>query len=160
MGGVISNIFGFAGEMASGQPRQEEAEFNAQEAKRSAKQAGVAAQEALLQGEQEAGVARMRGAEMVARQQLAYSASGFDASTGTPSDVAAGTMLWTELDARIAKNNAIRRSLGYKEAEAKYTSQAERIYKNLEAEDAQSGLRAAGHFVGAFGSAIGMGAGG
>lgn len=114
---------------------------NMNELERSAQLEEVNAVDALRQGEQDAGRARMKGSEMVARQRVAFSNSGVDASVGTPAQVAASTSMWTELDAQTSRNNAMRKAFGYKQSARKYRTESSSIQDQLNAEQVAGALK-------------------
>lgn len=121
VGGLVNNI-GSAIDYGA----KEQADYqNIAEYKRSSAIEEANAVDALRQGEQDAGRARMKGSEMVARQRVAFANSGVDASVGTPAQVASSTSMWAELDAQTTRNNAMRKAFGYKETARKYTQAAE-----------------------------------
>ena len=86
--------------------------------------ANDAADDAVRRGQKEAGGMREAGTQLAARQAVAYSNSGVDASSGTPADVIASTSTNSELDALTTENNAAREALGYKKHGIQWQAQA------------------------------------
>lgn len=82
-----------------------------------------AAADSIARGNQEAARARMLATQTIARQKVAFAASGVDASVGTPADAGAGTRMMSELDAQTLKNNAAREAWGFKTQSHKIAKQ-------------------------------------
>lgn len=97
------------------------------QARENAKLADRAASDAIARGTHEAGLARMAGTQTIGAQKVAYVASGFDPSVGTPANVAAQTRAISEMDALTAENNAAREAWGFK-------TQARRIREGAQTE--------------------------
>ncbi len=74
---------------------------------------GYNARQARLQGAAKQGQLLIQGGQLQAKQNLAYSNSGIDATTGTAAAVQADTAAQTQLDAQTAKNNAAREAWGF-----------------------------------------------
>lgn len=132
MGDMIS---GFAGLFQHGiefTEKQQADIFNAGELRKAAKAQQANAVDAMRQGAQEAGRARMKATQTVAEQQMAYAYSGIESSVGTPAVSTASTRLWGELDAATLKNNAYRKALGYKEVSRRYLAQEEQIKRSAQ----------------------------
>jgi hypothetical protein len=81
--------------------------------------------DALQRGAIEAGKARIAGSRLEAKQRVAYTASGVDASVGTPANVIADTAALGELDAQTVENNAAREAWGYRQKGAEFASEIE-----------------------------------
>lgn len=77
---------------------------------------------------------RSAGTQMIAKQRTAYTASGVDASQGTPLAVMADTRLMSELDARTLENNAARKVRGFREQKR----QADSEYRSAKNQDQQN----------------------
>lgn len=103
-------------------------------------------------GRIEEGKIRMAGSQLIARQKVAYAASGVALDTGTPASVMASQAGLTELDAQTAANNAARRVWGYK-------MQREQSEKNKDRKIDEAGRETIGSALGGAGQVIG-GAGG
>jgi len=100
---------------------------NLRELYRSAQLEDAAAADTLRQGALLAGLKRMQGSKLVAKQRLAYGASGVDAGVGTPAGVMAETSAIAELDAQTLQNNAVREAWGHTEIGRKYRVQAKQL---------------------------------
>jgi hypothetical protein len=85
---------------------------------------------------EDAGRVRSAGTQTIAKQATAYTASGVDASQGTPLSVMADTRLMSELDARTLENNAARKVRGFREQKR----QSEVEYRTRIAEQEQEGV--------------------
>lgn len=128
---------------------------NMNELERSAQLEEVNAVDALAQGETDAGLSRMKGSEMVARQRVAFASSGVDLSVGTPVQVASSTSRWAELDAQSARNNAMRKAFGYRETARKYRNQAVGIQDQLNADQVAGAFKLAGSMMSTAASGMG-----
>lgn len=84
-----------------------------------------AATDAMARGAVAEGRARLRGGLLQGHQRAQYAAAGVDVSSGSPLDVVASTAATTELDAEIARNNAMREAWGYKEQAKKFRRKAQ-----------------------------------
>ncbi|MFA5943194.1 MAG: hypothetical protein WC876_01870 [Candidatus Thermoplasmatota archaeon] len=87
--------------------------------------ANRAAADAIARGNQDAGRTRMATTQLIARQKVAFAASGVDPTVGTPADVAASTAMFGELKAKTDENNAAREAFGFKTYGLKYQQQAQ-----------------------------------
>jgi hypothetical protein len=114
---------------ASGQTTKKAAEYTAEMDRR-------ASQDALQLGAAEGADAKQRARQIIARQNAATGAAGFDSSTGTPLDLATEAAGFGELDALKSINNAQRRASGLN-AQANLTTYQGRMA-------AQGGLLTAG----------------
>ena len=110
--------------------------------------------DALRQGAQDAGRIRMKASDLVGQQQMAYAYSGVDPTVGTAATAAAGTRLWAELDVATAKNNALRKAMGYKEAARKSRAQVLALEKADEADLTGTALGWAGTLMDSFASGM------
>lgn len=120
---IVGAGLSIAGSIAGYGARETARRRNMAELERAAWLDEANAVDTMRQGEQEAGRQRMRGALTIARQQLAYAASGVDPTVGTPVVMARGAAMWAELDAQTATNNAARRAFGFKESARRYRLQ-------------------------------------
>ena len=84
-----------------------------------------AALDAGARGALAAGLARQQGTKLGAKQRVAFSNSGVDATVGTAADVIAETAMLTELDANTIRNNAAREAWGHKRTADKQTQEAD-----------------------------------
>lgn len=96
--------------------------------------------DALRRGSIAAGFQRMQGSALVAKQRVAYSNSGVDATVGTPADVAAGSLAFNEFDALTLENNAAREALGHKRTIDNLEQQRLLAYRKNDAVGAETGL--------------------
>lgn len=88
------------------------------------KLANDAAADAVQRGAKEAGAVRTAASQDAARQLVAYSNSGVDASVGTAADVQGATRAQGELNALTIQNNAAREAFGYKKHGIAFQDQA------------------------------------
>lgn len=91
-----------------------------QNAKISAKQAELAAQN----GAREEREMRQRGAAFAASQKAGFSASGLDIGAGSPLSVLMDTNYQNELDALTVRRNASNKVWGYQAEQTNFTNQA------------------------------------
>lgn len=87
--------------------------------------ANSAAADAVARGTAAAGVARIRGTLLGAKQNVAYANSGVDAGVGTAADVQGSTAAMSELDAKTLENNAAREAWGFKTHGMQFAQAAE-----------------------------------
>jgi len=87
-----------------------------QQLERENQQADMAIRGAQEKGAYESGKARAYGAQLAAKQRVAYANSGVDATKGTAAAVQSDTQGLSELDAQTASINAAREAWGYREA--------------------------------------------
>lgn len=116
-GAIIQGVLSVDSSIVEGQAAKRQADRNTQ-------QANEAATDATNRGVLEAGGARMAGSAAAARQAVAYTASGVDATVGTAANVQAGTKALAELDALTAENNAAREAWGYRKHGMDFQTQA------------------------------------
>lgn len=88
--------------------------------------AAIAGRDAMARGSRESSLVRTRGTQLIESQRVGYAASGVDAGQGTPTDVAAQTRYFSELDAKTVDNNAAREAWGFKNYGLKYGEQSDR----------------------------------
>lgn len=129
--GFISDILNIPAKKLALDERLRTAQENIGELNRASDLARVNANDALAQGQQDAGRARFSAGDMVNRQRVAYGASGIDAGVGTPAQVGASTMMMAELDARTAMNNAMRKAFGYQEVARRYDLAAQQTERGM-----------------------------
>lgn len=86
---------------------------------------GFLALDAQQRGEAAAGLAAMSGTRLGARQRVAYTTAGVDASVGTAADVIAETAMTSELDRNTIRNNAAREAWGHKRTAEKLGKEAD-----------------------------------
>lgn len=147
-GGILSGSYQFvqgAMGLMGGSPGRSAAD---DEYRSAMSAASIGEVEAKQQGNAEAGKLRTLGSQITARQKVAYSNSGVDATVGTPASVMADTRLMSETDARMAENNAARKVRGYREQKR----QAEQEYQRRIDQETQN---AVGNLIGGFGSMLG-----
>lgn len=115
MGGILSGSYKFATGAVGvlGGSSERAAADDTLDSKLQAAQVGEL--EAKQQGNFEAGRLRMMGSKLIAEQNTRYANSGVDTTAGTPLAVMADTRLMSEVDARMAENNAARRVRGFRE---------------------------------------------
>lgn len=101
-----------------------EGKNDAKQAQANKEMADMAAADALQRGAAEAGQMRQAGAQLAARQAVAYANSGVDASVGTAANVQAGTAAQAELEALTLENNSMREAFGYKKHGIDFQTQA------------------------------------
>ena len=87
-------------------------------------QADGAAADALQRGASEAAEVRTAGTEVAARQMVAFSNSGVDASVGTAANMQASVASRAELEALTLENNARREAWGYQKHGMDFERQA------------------------------------
>lgn len=113
-----------AGGVIKGQAERSAAYANAATMESNAALAEAGRADALQRGGQKAGTARMRGTQTEASQTADYSASGVDVHSASAADVGASTEAVSELDAELAKNNAMREAFGYENQASNFRRQA------------------------------------
>lgn len=126
---------------------QEESAFKGQEARDNRAMAEKAAQDAMMRGYREAGLARMGATQMVEAQKVASAASGVDPTYGTPAQNAGATRAVAEFDALVLENNAAREAWGFKKQGAKFNAAANREARAYAARQASTVLTAGGRFA-------------
>lgn len=152
IGGVL-NLFG-AG--AQAQEDHDATRLNREYLAEDAAAADAAAGDSIIRGNLSAGRARMAGSATAARQAVAYSNSGVDASVGTPAAVRDNTELFSGLDAKTIENNATREALGHKRLAVEFRRKDAQLQKKQSNEDRDFFLKAAGIGL----NAVGGGGGG
>lgn len=100
------------GGFLQGSAQQEEGLRQEIALRQQARLAELAAADALIRGQREAGQSRMQGSQIIGEQQVAAAASGVEASSGTPAALAAQTRAFAALDAETARVNAAREAWG------------------------------------------------
>ena len=117
MGGLISGIVSGATDISTaiGQGKAE-SEANDAQLARERQQANVAIDSARERGAYESGKLRIQGAQVAAKQKVAYANSGVDATSGTAAAVQADTAALSEFDAQRASINAARDVWGFQES--------------------------------------------
>jgi hypothetical protein len=113
------------GGVVKGVASQQAAGANAATMESNAALAEAARSDALARGGQEAGRARTRGTQTEASQTADYSASGVSVKSGSAVDVGSSTEAVSELDAELAKNNAMREAFGYESQASNFRRQAQ-----------------------------------
>lgn len=114
-----------AGGVIKGQAERGAAQANAATMESNAALAEATKADALARGGQAAGRARTRGTQTEASQTADYSAAGVDVHSGSAADVGASTEAVSELDAELAKNNAMREAFGYESRASEFRRQAQ-----------------------------------
>lgn len=116
----------------------------------------LAERDALAKGNYEAGMQRIAGAQLAAKQKVAYANSGVDTTVGTPAEVIASTEQFSEMDAQQIQNNAAREAWGYREKGKQIDDEQRLAGGRLRRREAQTFLTsAAGILKGAAGGAEG-----
>jgi hypothetical protein len=128
-----------------------EAQMNAEELDRSARQAEAAQLDAVRRGAIAESRRRLEVGQVRGAQQVAYAASGVDASTGTPAQVGAASDVMGEMDAQTLRLNAIREAFGFAE-----TARSMRIRARQTRDNAGAGVFNA--IAGGVGGAVQTGA--
>ena len=140
MGAWAAAIQGVLGvDSAIGEGRQD-----AKQARLNTELANAAAADALQRGAADAGQMRQAGAQLAARQAVAYANSGVDASVGTAANVQASAAAQAELEAKTLENNAMREAFGYKKHGLDFQTQAGINASRRAREAAGTALGAAG----------------
>lgn len=121
--------------------------------------------DSLIRGSVLAGRMRSKASQVIAKQRLSYAANGVDSSVGTPLEVAGGTAMMAEIDARSLLNDAVREAWGHQRMSTKLGRQrriAEAEYQAGQAgRQAQTGSAAARYGASVLDAAVGqMGGGG
>lgn len=102
-----------------------------------------------------AGLAREKGAQLLAKQKVAYSAAGVDAGVGTAADVGVEAAMLSEHDANVITANAAREAWGYKESAINLATKA-RATRGQAQDNAVGGvLSSVSSVLGAVGGGIG-----
>ncbi len=86
--------------------------------------ANEAASDALIRGASDAAGYRTTGTQVAAKQMVAFSNSGVDATVGTAANVQDSTRARAELEALTVENNAAREAWGYKKHGLAFQTQA------------------------------------
>lgn len=110
--------------MIKGVAERNAAQANAATLEGNAALAEAGKADALARGGQKAGALRMRGTQTEASQTADYAASGVDVKSGSAVDVGSSTAAVSELDAQIAKNNAMREAWGYQSQASQFRRRA------------------------------------
>jgi len=160
MGDVLSLIPDVVSESFKASEERQTLLHNKAEYQRAAGMEADNATVAMQQGTLLGGRARMEGTRMLSQQRVAYATSGVDASTGTAGQVARATRMWSELDARVLENNAMRAALGHKEMSRRYGAEADRLRGQYNASYDKEALAITSRAAKAFGSLIGSMGGG
>lgn len=113
------------GGVVKGVASKQAADANAATLESNAALAEAAKADALARGGQQAGRERMRGTQTEASQTADYSASGVSVKSGSAVDVGSSTEAVSELDAELAKNNAMREAFGYESQASNFRRQAQ-----------------------------------
>lgn len=114
-----------AGGVVKGIADKRAADANATTLEGNAALAEAARTDALARGGQKAGALRMRGTQTEASQTADYAASGVSVQSGSAVDVGSSTEAVSELDAQLAKNNAMREAFGYESQAKQFRRQAD-----------------------------------
>jgi hypothetical protein len=104
--------------------------------------------DAVAQGEQDAAAQTRKGSVTVQAQAMAYEASGVDSTVGTPATVAASTRLWSEHSARIARNNAYRKALGFQVQSEEDQAQLDILNQEQDSAPLKNAFNIIGTFLG------------
>jgi hypothetical protein len=72
-----------------------------------------AAADSIARGFQDSARTRMAATQTIARQSVAFGASGVDGSVGTAAEAQGATRMMSELDAKTQENNAFREAWGF-----------------------------------------------
>lgn len=137
-------------ELQDNQVAEYQNQINAEENQRLARQAAA---DSVVRGNQEAARIRAAATQMIARQQVAFGASGVDGTVGTAADVAGGTAALAELDALTAQNNAAREAWGFRRQE-------DLIRRQAKLDKMKHSSRQAGTALGGTGRVVSTGAAG
>jgi hypothetical protein len=124
-----------AGGVMKGTAERNAAYANAATLESNAALAEAGRADAQQRGGQKAGAARMRGTQTEASQTADYSAGGVDVHSASAADVGASTEAVYELDAQLAKNNAMREAFGYESQASQFRRQA--AYARQEGDNAE-----------------------
>ena len=133
-GPLISLFSGIDQQAGSFETNRLKTLVESQDAEANIELARTAAADAIQRGQADAAKTRFSAQQAIARQKVAFGASGVDASVGTPVSLGASTAAMAELDARTIENNAAREAWGYAKTEQKIRRQQKlnKTMQNLE----------------------------
>jgi hypothetical protein len=97
-----------------GKAEQDAANANAVRARLNAKRLNQSAGDAMVRGEQDAGIVRMKGSAAVSDQKVALAANGLDVQGEGAANLMANTKYMNEVDVQTTLNNAQREAYGYR----------------------------------------------
>jgi hypothetical protein len=143
---------GAASTLMQGYASMRSSQFNWQVAQDNAQLADNAAKDAIARGSQAAYREQLQNADVVGKQQAAYSASGVVAGAGSALDKLTDTKYLGAIDAQTIQDNAGREAWGLETKSRQYLQQASQI------QDA-SRYNAAGTDITAMGQIMALGAG-
>ncbi|MGH9811527.1 MAG: hypothetical protein ACRD4T_00175 [Candidatus Acidiferrales bacterium] len=139
--GALGSLLQLLAVTEEGKARVEDAEGNALLAEQ-------AAADARIRGGMAAGRARLKRGQLLARQKVAYAASGVDPTVGTPAAVQASTDALGELDALTIEANAAREAWGL-------GRQGQQLKKQADRERRRTQYQQLGAILGGFGDVVG-----
>lgn len=120
VGTAVSTVGAIQQGRAAAAAATAQANAAAQNAKISAKQAELAAQN----GAREEREMRQRGAAIIGAQKAGYGASGLDIGAGSPLDILTDTRYQNELDSLNVRRNAANQVWGYQAEQTNFVNQA------------------------------------
>lgn len=123
-GGVVGGVFDIMALSGQRQAARDQAVTENASLLQQQQIAKAQAADALSRGSRAAGLARIKGSQVIGQQQAALGASGVDASSGSPLKMMADTRLMSEADVATIKANAAKEAWGYETEAAKYGIQA------------------------------------
>lgn len=144
---LLGDFIGAAGSAFNFSAEQQAAMFNEAQFAKADFSEQRAAVDALLQGAQQGGFARMASAAAASQEQVAYAAAGIDPSKGTAAQVQAYTTRQGDIAAMIDRNNAARAALGHRQTANRYSTQASISAAGRRARETAFGFDAAGQAI-------------
>lgn len=124
----------------AGKANQKLADYNAEVAE-------LQADDAILRGEQEEGVHRLKVKGLIGSQRVAFAAGGVDVNSGNAVDVQADTARFGELDALTIRTNAAREAWGYRVGASDMRARGQIAQQEGNAKAAGTILTAAGSYA-------------
>lgn len=125
---LIGSLAGMAnsavGSYYSAQSKASSIKFQADMDALNAQMSEKQAQNALFQGERQAGQVSMKYGQLKSSQRAAMAANGVDLGTGSAAEVQASTDLSKEIDMNTIASNATRSAWGFRTQSLNYTNQS------------------------------------
>ncbi len=128
---------------------------NGDQLRKGALRSDALAVDALRRGSFLGGLKRMEGTRLIAKQQVAYEASGVDSTVGTPAQMAGSTRLISELDAQTLQNNAAREALGHTTTADQYRDEWRNQVSLREGRRTKRVMDTVGSFLNVIGAGVG-----
>jgi hypothetical protein len=126
-GGLLNAGLGIAGAVTAAQGAKDQAEEEQATAEFNAREAELAARNALQRGEEEARDLRRKGSLIEGMQRATYASRGVSLNMGSPREAVEQTGLFTRQDMATARSNAATEAATYRRQGKRFSSQASSI---------------------------------